>query len=376
MRGSDGIRSQVQFLLALVVTFSAVRQRTLFADAQAGYHFDPPAADGVEAEVLRNALLLREQSGGGGGALYGGSIMVGSSHGLYRLDSSHLEQLDRRSLATPSRLLAADVSESSQGEGDDDDDGVVLHCDNAECAVVQLSNLSAPALRSIGASEVLNVEGTENVQVYGIVNGELLYGEREIPITDSEGAQAAKLTKANFDLGGGAGGQDFYSVEAVRKEKDPFTSLVFLSSFSEGNYTYFVVRLHWNGYKTRVIRICNSDEGNLGPGESLRSFVSYYEAELACSVGVDTDEILAYAAAFVESSGEVFGSTLLLSVSVLGEEDSSSYLCAYDLAEINSSMDNKFSDCISSSGTIGISRDSSTEMCISVTPEQIKQNVS
>ena len=248
-------------------------------------HFDPPAPadNSVEgSEVLRNMLTLQSEPGAAPG---GESIIVGSSRGLYRLDSSDLKQQDRRSLAEPSHLLAANVSEGAE-------ESVVLHCDNAECALVCLSNLSAPAVWSIKASEALNVEGIENVLVHGIVNGQLLYGERETPISVTTGAQPSKLTKANILLEENVGEMDFFSIIAQHKEKNPFTSLVFLTSFSEGGCTYFAVRSHYdNSYQNRVIRICNSDEGRLQPGVSTRSFTSYYEAELACNVGEGTSEV-------------------------------------------------------------------------------------
>ena len=75
-------------------------------------------------------------------------------------------------------------------------------------------------------------------------------------------------------------------------------------------------------------------------------------------------------------SGSMFGSTLLLSVSV---SDSSSFVCAYNLAEINASMNEKFSACIADSeipGRIGLNRDYSTEACFSVSPEIINTTVS
>ena len=134
----------------------------------------------------------------------------------------------------------------------------------------------------------------------------------------------------------------------TQEEENRFRDRIFLHSFSNDLYVYFVFKLAADSssvIQLRISRICKSEQGNGG------RLSTYTEALLECSI-VSGDY-------FSGTSVRVNGSVFVISAGY-NEQLNENQLCLFSLAEIDLAMDQKFNDCILGLGRIGLKRDSSS----------------
>ena len=134
----------------------------------------------------------------------------------------------------------------------------------------------------------------------------------------------------------------------------------FLTNFQHNGFVYYVFVLPSFNSKLQVARICGNDTGIEQLGMS--ALKTYTEAELQCNEMINPDSITT--ATFVRYNGE---SMIMISM----RSGSTNIICAFNISEINTRMDDKLFSCKNGQGMLYIKRNSGSTAC----PSNLEQDV-
>ena len=297
---------------------------TLHTVCQTDTAFYPPSP----GEAFRNIIL---------GDSY---VLIGSSNSLYRLNPGSLSPEDSRQLGSVNRLLVTDLGGTY--------DGSVLACEEQECTLTPISNLTDIRWQ---VSSGLVRSGTENV--IGIfapgANGtsSISFGEQQTETLQSS-IRKGNLINVNMP------GSSFFNRFATQEENDRFRPREFLAAFTDQSFIYFIVRIEINQVdQMRVVRFCKDD-----PGDSVSrppQFVSHFELVGECTGSSSSTTNTPTAASYV-GANSTFGTATLL-VTFMGDGETDQRMCAYNISTINDLMMQKFSSCLDGVGVSGFARE-------------------
>ena len=260
------------------------------------------------------------------------SLLIGSSSALYRIDSSSLNIQERLSLEAESRLLITDVGGTY--------DGNVFSCDNRNCFLAEIGNLSNTSWNA--SSSIVIENGLDNVIASFVPasNGtsQLIFGET------ANGESARRFTKGgllNVNLSGPPRMSQFSEI-AARLEMNRFEYFNYYAQFSHNEFVYFVTSPVETETFPRIVRFCQNDTGT----RDSDAFGSDIEIKLGCGQrGVITAATFVNFPPFTEP-------TVLISTLI----EMTMHVCTYTLSEIDFMMWNKFQTCLDGKGLTGYNR--------------------
>ena len=289
----------------------------------------------VQNETLTTVLVLSD-----------GSLLVGTTSRIIRLNSNNLTENSSLSLNTTTNRLLLLLNDTGLNQN-------VLSCQENECFLFDSNDLTTVSVSSPNPSSFL-FPATPNMPGLYTGGSDIFVGRDAVsPITSS-------ISKLRYSA---SGSQLQLRLIGKQQEGDSLVTRAFLTNFHYNGFAYFVFVIPGFGspstkYKIQVARICSNDSGIMELQMLL--LTTYTEAELQCNEMRDPDSITS--ATFVQYNGK---SMILVSMS----KDMDNIICAFNITEINTRMDDKLTSCKNGQGTIFLKRNSG-KACVGINEPQ------
>ena len=285
-------------------------------------------------------------------AVSGSHLLAATELRLFRL-TPDLKEEESRLFTTTSRLLVASHPQPSTPALSRTFRDSLLLCGN-DCFLLnatQFTNIfwSTSLLTVVdgGVTKAIGVlqEMTEAELVLTYAQNDYIDG-----IGGTTSSVASRIVRGVI-IGAGTDSQNGFSTVASQIEQDPLQGREFLHTFTRNGFTYFVsVMTLSSGLNARVSRVCDSDMGS----NNSFNFSSYIELELLCG---DTNGDPT-SATFVPLPNAFEVDTIILSVRRTRLSEIRNRLCAFNLTLIDEMMVQKYDNCASGIGMMGLARDS------------------
>ena len=291
----------------------------------------------VQNETLTTVLVLSD-----------GSLLVGTTSRIIRLNSNNLTENSSLPLNTTTNRLLLLLNDTGLNQN-------VLSCQENECFLFDSNDLTTVSVSTSPNPSSFLFPATPNMPGLYTGGSDIFVGRDAVsPITSS-------ISKLRYSA---SGSQFQLRLIGKQQEGDSLVTRAFLTNFRYNGFAYFVFVIPGFGspstrYKIQVARICSNDPGIMELQMLL--LTTYTEAELQCNEMRDPDSITS--ATFVHYNGE---SMILVSMS----KDMDNIICAFNITEINTKMDDKLSSCKNGQGTIFLKRNSGNPACVGINEPQ------
>ena len=237
-------------------------------------------------------------------------VFVAGENIIYKL-AANLSQLMNVTVSNDSRVRVRGLSVSNGGE-------YIMAClTTGSCIGYDVINLNR-TVSSVPLNEPLAYvfTGTDPVVMFpGVVEGTVYTG------TATAGSQQYRMSLGQYEISL----TGFIMADTTRDyeldtSRQSFNTRVFKAGFNIDNFTYYIVEDDTS--EIRVLRVCNSDTD---------TFQGLYEVQLRCDQSVTV-----FAGASISANA-----TLVLTVrSPDAAASRSGRVCAYNISDINTAMDN------------------------------------
>ena len=276
-----------------------------------------------------------------------GSLLIGTTNNIIKLNSDSLTMNSSLPLNTTTNQLLLLLNDTGFSQN-------VLSCQEQECFLLNPNDLSTVSVSTTPSPSSFLFPTTPDMPG--------LYTEgRNFFVGKDASSIASSISKLRYSS---SGSQLNIVLVGSQQERDINLARKFLANFQHNGFVYYVFVLPGFDSKLQVARICGNDSGI--EENNMLALTTYTEAELQCNEMMTPDSITA--ATFVQYNGE---SMIMVSM----RSESTNIICAFNMSEINTRMDDKLSSCKNGQGTLLLKRNSGSDACPS-NLETDKKNVS
>ena len=290
----------------------------------------------LQNETLSTCLVLSD-----------GSLLIGTTSNIIKLNPDSLTVNSSLPLNTTTNQLLLLLNDTGLCQN-------VLSCQKQECFLFNPNDLTTVNVSISPSHSSFLFPTTPDMPG--------LYTEgRNFFVGKDAASVASSISKLRYSS---SGSQLEIVLVGSQQERDINLARKFLTNFQHNGFVYYVFVLPGFDSKLQVARICSNDTGY--EEDNMVVLTTYTEAELQCNEMMTPDSITA--ATFVQYNGE---SMIMVSM----RSDSTNIICAFNVSEINTRMDDKLSSCKNGQGTLSLKRNSGSDACPS-NLEDNKKNVS
>ena len=276
-----------------------------------------------------------------------GSLLIGTTSNIIKLNSDTLTESSSLPLNTTTNQLLLLLNDTGFTQN-------ILSCQEQECFILNPNDLSTVSVSTSPSPSTFLFPTTPDMPG--------LYTEgRNFFVGKDAASVASSISKLQYSS---SGPQLQVTLVGSQRERDINLARKFLTNFQQNEFVYYVFFLP--GFSNlQIARVCSNDTGL--EEDSMLVLTTYTEAQLQCN-GMTPDS--ATAATFVQYNGE---SMVMVSL----RSGSTNIICAFNISEINTKMDDKLSSCKDGEGTLSIKRFGSMNPCPDNLDQEIdKKNVS
>uniref|UniRef100_A0A1X7URZ8 Sema domain-containing protein n=1 Tax=Amphimedon queenslandica TaxID=400682 RepID=A0A1X7URZ8_AMPQE len=277
-----------------------------------------------------------------------GSLLIGTASHIIKLNSDSLTVNSSLPLNTTTNQLLLLLNDTGFSQN-------VLSCQEQECFLLNPNDLCVTVNVSTSPfpSSFLFPTTPDMPGLY-------TEGRNFFVGKDADSPVASSISKLRYSF---SGSQLQITLVGSQRERNINLARKFLANFQQNGFIYYVFVLSGFGYKLQIARICSNDTGI--EEDNVLVLTTYTEAELQCNEMTDPDSITA--ATFVQYNGE---SMIMVSM----RSGSTNIICAFNVSEINTRMDDKLSSCKNGLGTLSLKRNGGSVSC-PTDLEQSQKNV-